>query len=153
METPEFIKNIDWQLLRKQKLTLLEISEQYDREYSDEAVVIKERLKDLQGIVHLIDAIQDHAVDEMGMSSTEVFGDLEPDFTDTVGEIIGYQVVGTKNTGLDGQIHPDMDASFCLYNLSWCRERITSDNDWELLAIREGDVEDPTMMFDNSPNY
>ena len=258
METPEFIKKIDWSELRNQKNLLLGT-------INNNAVspIHKEAL---EGILALIDATQDYAVDVMGMSSADVFDfeqeDVKEGYTgiDTMSEekisvqelldfvnnednhtegelgnscidvqtivhhfskpqpnnptntkdmylcpicnsdnvqgkywvglndmkvddcvddggdesefcmdcentfvisypipllssahVIGFQVSGKKGTGLDGQIHPDMDASFCVYNLSWCKKRITSDNDWELLTIWHGDIEEPTMMFTSNP--
>ena len=66
---PEFLTKIDWLLLRQQKDTLNKI--------------IEERRKnpklgyfatgDLEGILHLIDAIQDYSTDTMGMSDKEIF--------------------------------------------------------------------------------
>lgn len=58
---------IDWALLRKQKLTLLEIIDQV------EADCRWERAEDLTGILHLIDAIQDDAVDSGEFTEHEVF--------------------------------------------------------------------------------
>jgi hypothetical protein len=60
METPEFLNNIDWSLLRSQKRELLELT----KEASD---------NNLTGIVYLIDAIQDYAVDEMGINPVLVY--------------------------------------------------------------------------------
>lgn len=57
--TPEFIKNIDWELLREQKEWLLNNG-------SDEAM----------GIAHLIDAIQDYAADELGIDENIVFNNI-----------------------------------------------------------------------------
>ena len=66
METPEFIKNIDWSLLRQQKTTLLETIEA-------EKGGFEEMLTNLEGIVHLIDALQDYATDEMGINENSVY--------------------------------------------------------------------------------
>ena len=61
----ECIRNINWKLLREQKLTLLFlISEEKD-------ALIKSRLK---GVIALIDAIQDEAVDNEGTDESLVFG-------------------------------------------------------------------------------
>ena len=58
--------NIDWDLLRKQKATLLE--EIQLAESGDTPDVAD----DLTGILHLIDAIQDEAAEEFGEET--VFG-------------------------------------------------------------------------------
>jgi len=66
METPEFIKNIDWSLLRNQKATLLETIEA-------EKGGFVEMLNNLEGIVHLIDTLQDYAVDELGINENCIY--------------------------------------------------------------------------------
>lgn len=66
MTHPEFIKNIDWKLLRKQKkLCLKFIARGYELGHKTPDAV--------QGLIHLVDAIQDFACDEMGLSEEEVF--------------------------------------------------------------------------------
>lgn len=63
--------------------------------------------------------------------------------------IIGYQVVGREGTKQEGDIHPDMYASFCVYSLEDAREMIkTNKNEWQLLTIWDGDIEEPTIMFE-----
>lgn len=58
--------NIDWSLLRDQKEGLLSVIHNNDK--------LTEPQKDsLQGILHLIDGIQDYAVDELGLDKNEVF--------------------------------------------------------------------------------
>jgi hypothetical protein len=54
---PEFINKIDWKLLQQQKAWLL----YKDEEYAD-------------GIINIIDSIQDYAVDELGIDEDLVFG-------------------------------------------------------------------------------
>ncbi|MFA5420253.1 MAG: hypothetical protein WC341_17500 [Bacteroidales bacterium] len=67
-------------------------------------------------------------------------------------KIIGFQVVGEDGTNHEGEMHPSMDASFCVYNLSQAREMVSSvDHEWRLLSIWEGDIEEPTMMFNGDP--
>ena len=66
MTRPRFITKIDWSLLKKQKKTLLIIKNCHEDITSDQT-------KDIDGIIHLIDAIQDYAVDSMGISEEEVF--------------------------------------------------------------------------------
>lgn len=67
------ICKIDFTELRKQKSSLLEVIRQYDEEYPEDAKVIKERLNHFQGILHMIDAIQDYAVDQLGWDEKVVF--------------------------------------------------------------------------------
>lgn len=55
------ISNIDWKLLREQKMWLLE--------QDGEAAA---------GLLHLVDALQDHAVLFEGISELEVFGHAMP---------------------------------------------------------------------------
>jgi hypothetical protein len=70
-------------------------------------------------------------------------------------EVIGFQVVGEDGTPQEGEIHPDMAASFCLYNLSQAQAMVDKNNNgqeqWKLLAIWSDDVENPTMMFSGDP--
>jgi hypothetical protein len=54
-----FFKGIDWSELRNQKRDLLEILN------STKDIPTKTQLESLTGILHLIDAIQDYAVDEL----------------------------------------------------------------------------------------
>lgn len=62
----DILKKIDYPKLREQKAELLHISEQYDKgTISDNA---------LQGVIQLIDSIQDNAVDVLGRTESEVFG-------------------------------------------------------------------------------
>lgn len=56
---PEFIHKIDWALLRKQKMWLLQ----------------QNAYPEAQGLLALVDAIQDYAVDEMFIDESEVFGE------------------------------------------------------------------------------
>lgn len=68
-----FIDEIDYTLLREQKATLVKLNEIFDRDsLNGEA---------LDGIIALIDAVQDYAVDMRGMSELDVFGTIsEGDF-------------------------------------------------------------------------
>lgn len=69
-------------------------------------------------------------------------------------KIIGFQVV--SNDG-GNDIHPLMEASFCIYSLKQANEMLEDRpgknlfNEWKLLAIWSGDVEEPTMMFKGDP--
>ena len=210
---PEFIKKIDWQLLRNQKNSLLHI-------INDGFIPDEDIKNDLIGILSLIDAVQDYAVDEMNLNENDVYdfrekcteglhiptGIKTTDGTeikegdkikqvwicDNCGSdnvqvktwigmndnlvsdgasdsddywcedcqehhgvelktlpddkiVIGFQIVDEDNS----EIHPNMDGSFCIYNLSQAREMLSSD--WKLLTIWSGDIEEPTMMFEGNP--
>jgi len=69
-------------------------------------------------------------------------------------KVIGFQVVGEDGTAQEGKIHPDMDASLCIYNLTQARKMLSSKNgngQWRLLTIWTGDIEEPIMMFKGNP--
>lgn len=70
--------------------------------------------------------------------------------TRPISEIIGYQLVG----GTEG-IHPEMAGSFCVYSLMQVQQMILhtkpEENNYEILRIYSGDIENPTMMFKGSP--
>lgn len=212
METPEFIKKIDWSELRKQKSTLIGLMN---------TCTTVEEAQTLEGLLSFIDATQDYAVDVMGMSSHDVFDfeqeDVREGYTgiettmseektkevylcpkcnsdnvqgkywvglndmkvdDCVDDgdesefcmdcgntiqaysipllktahVVGFQVVGLDGTSNEGNIHPMMDASFCIYSLSQAKEMLeVVESDWRLLTIWHGDVEEPTMMFSGNP--
>jgi hypothetical protein len=63
----EFINQIDLSELREQKKVLYELSEHFEskKEYKV--------FNALDGIIYLLDALQDYAVDEMGMNEKDVF--------------------------------------------------------------------------------
>lgn len=63
----EFIRNINWELLKKQKETLLKLREDKILNESDR--------DDLEGVVNLIDGVQDWAVDDQGVAEELVFPD------------------------------------------------------------------------------
>lgn len=64
-DAPEILKKIDWSELRNQKSTLLAIISGVN--------VKQENIGDLDGILNLIDALQDYAVDVLGISAVHVF--------------------------------------------------------------------------------
>jgi len=67
------IKGINWKLLRKQKLSLLEILTAEDiRKANHRDILTVEQYESIDGIIHLIDGIQDEAVEEL--SEEIVFG-------------------------------------------------------------------------------
>ena len=61
----EFVRNINWELLRKQKSTLFNFIQEIDN---------VEQVEHLEGIIYLIDAVQDEAVDNEGTDEDIVFG-------------------------------------------------------------------------------
>lgn len=63
------IKGIDWKILRKQKLHLLEILN------NDESNITAEQHMSIEGIVCLIDSIQDESAEEL--SEETVFGRID----------------------------------------------------------------------------
>jgi hypothetical protein len=67
-------------------------------------------------------------------------------------KVIGYQVYDKQSAHL----HPDMDASFCIYSKPQAEEMLKESKRWvdskfELIPIYEGDIEDPTFMFEGDP--
>ena len=69
--------------------------------------------------------------------------------------VIGFQVWGDDGTAQDGEMHPHMDASFCVYSLDQANSMMDDDNNgdeqWKLMAIWTDTVEEPTMMFETDP--
>jgi len=78
----DLFKKINWELLRKQKMNLVEIVHvvEDNKTSSGESRILAKQIDSdvLQGIVNFIDAIQDYAVDSVGIPSKEVFA-LEDD--------------------------------------------------------------------------
>lgn len=223
-DAPHFIKGIDWELLKTQKASLLATITYLENNK------VPQLPEDLEGILSLIDALQDYAVDELDVPENTVFDLTEDDgetctdglhipsfalptdlkvgdavkttyicthcgsdnvqvkawvkpnenykFVDEVNEgdepgwcedeqlhsivetaqlradakVIGFQVVGEDGTENASDIHPDMDASFCLYNLSQANKMIEQNEcNWRLLTVWEGDIEEPTLMFEGDP--
>ena len=64
-EIPQFINDIDWGLLRDQKNTIVGLTS---------SNIVPLLNPHLDGIVHLIDSIQDYAVDVAGIDNEIVFG-------------------------------------------------------------------------------
>lgn len=71
MRVPKFIEKMDWALLRDQKLCLLELIEGFEKGGEESELATAESLR---GIVHLIDSIQNNAVNDFGFVSTDIFG-------------------------------------------------------------------------------
>ena len=65
MSEPRFIKRIDWSLLKDQKADLVSLTYAGD--------VASNYKKSMQGIINLIDSLQDYAVDSMGLEEDVVF--------------------------------------------------------------------------------
>ena len=63
----EFLKGIDWELLRRQKVELLDVINMYKLPAGNH----------LDGVVYLIDHIQDSAVDSGYYTEEQVFGKRE----------------------------------------------------------------------------
>jgi len=70
---------IDWPLLRSQKDELLKIE---FAKVGDAIVVTGDLKESVTGVIHLIDALQDHAVDDEDTSESEVFGESLDDNED-----------------------------------------------------------------------
>lgn len=66
-------------------------------------------------------------------------------------KVIGFQVEDADGTHI---MHPDMDASFCVYNLKQANEMMkhygNGHCNWKLQAIWTDDIEEPTMMFEGN---
>ena len=72
-------------------------------------------------------------------------------------KVIGYQVVGMAEHENEGQLHPEMLGSFALYSLSQARKMLKNDkilyiNEWIIVSIWSGDIEEPTFMFRGNPD-
>ena len=65
--TPGFLTGMNWPLLRWQKATLLKVAGR---------LATEKEIEHLDGIIALIDAIQDHAVDQADIPEKKVFGRL-----------------------------------------------------------------------------
>jgi hypothetical protein len=193
---PDFIARVDFSTLRTQKKSLIEMIDDMEKKNAE---YYYNELSDLNGILNLIDSIQDFACDVMGLNPIDVFDfELEEsreDVTKTItlckecntddvtikvknsgycmicgkevetykatlkatAKVIGYQVLGMAGHENDGQLHPEMSASFCLYSLKQARKMLSSDNtmytnEWVIVSIWSGDIEEPTFMFHGNPD-
>lgn len=102
MEAPDFIKNIDWELLKKQKLFLIETGIEG---------------KTMDDILGLFDALQDYAVDEMGIDEKIVFN-LSEDGEEPVRPKKTFQVCphcGSKNVQRKAWVRPNENNKFVDY--------------------------------------
>ena len=75
MNVPEFIKKIDFTTLRNQKGTLIAVIGNMQTDGTNDITnkMIASERDDLDGILNLIDALQDYAVDELGVPEMHVF--------------------------------------------------------------------------------
>ena len=68
-------------------------------------------------------------------------------------EVIGFQVLDDSTNATD--MHPHMEASFCVYSLDQARSMLDDDNlgdergKWQLVTIWTDTVEEPTIMFED----
>ena len=69
VDVPEFLLKTDWELLKKQKQALLAVIESDATALTDE----------LLGLLYFIDAVQDYAVDAMGVDENTVFNLMNED--------------------------------------------------------------------------
>lgn len=84
---PEFIQKMDWSLLKNQKDDLLTVMENLETEANKAGKdgfpdMMDEQLRQvnsLQGIINLIDNVQDYAVDTLGKDENEVFNLTDED--------------------------------------------------------------------------
>ena len=63
-KSEELIRGIDFKALKRQKKIFLQMVEQNEDNIDT---------TELEGLLHLIDAIQDHAVDDLGINENDVF--------------------------------------------------------------------------------
>ncbi len=193
---PEFIKKMDWTDLKGQKTVLIKLADTIHNtnvQPGTDMVVLmlpKDTENVIEGILGLIDATQDYAVDVLGIPEMHVFdfdkkdvsvvlcASCNSDDVSTIGQgenkgfclicgknvntyktelkadakVIGYQVLGAMNTKYEGNIHPEMSASFSVYNLKQARKMRAGDTDnWLIVSVWTGDIEEPTFMFRGDP--
>lgn len=58
------IQNIDWELLREQKADLV---------YMSQFIEVEKLIGSIEGVIALLDALQDYAADDMGLGDKVVF--------------------------------------------------------------------------------
>jgi len=96
----------------------------------------------------------DEVPDELGWCEDEqLHSDIQTAELHADAKVIGFQVVGEEGTEKEGEIHPDMDASFCVYSLKQANEMLNKNvvGIWRLLTIWSDDIEEPTIMFESDP--
>jgi hypothetical protein len=142
MKEEKLIKNIDWSELRNQKRTLLEVINNDN--------VNPEQKEDLEGIMSLIDKLQDYAVDELNIDGTRIFDfEMEEDNFDTYETLIVklkdikfnteekkllMSIINIYNTGQ----HPNCDEHLFNYFLvSYVIKIIKENNDEISMRLNE----------------
>jgi hypothetical protein len=79
-QTPKLVSLIDFSLLRTQKKTLIEMIDDFEKRG-----VEPDKLIDLDGILNLIDSIQDFATDVMGLNPIDIYDfELEENREDVI---------------------------------------------------------------------
>jgi hypothetical protein len=125
------IDHLDWEALREQKEVLQSIKHSLSVEETDA----------IDGLLNLIDSIQDYGLDVLGYDEDIVLNLPK--------ELIGYQVVNEDN-----DIHPKMANTFSVYSHSDAVEMQSDSNNktnWKIVPIYEGDIENPEFMFEGYP--
>jgi hypothetical protein len=125
------IDHLDWEALREQKEVLQSIKHSLSVEETDA----------IEGLLNLIDSIQDYGLDVLGYDEDIVLNLPK--------ELIGYQVVNENN-----DIHPKMANTFSVYSHSDAVEMQSDSNNktnWKIVPIYEGDIENPEFMFEGYP--
>lgn len=86
----------------------------------------------------------------LAQGSSPEFFNLDQDGHYLNDDLIGYQV---EDRAGNNRIHPDMDASFCVYSWSQCEKMIGDDADyWKIVPVMKDTIEEPTLMFEGDPN-
>lgn len=99
VQVPKFIQNINWEMLREQKERLLELINFLGDDNSNSGA--------LQGIISLIDNVQDYAVDVAGYSETDVFSFNTDDEPDSIWEDVRFDFVDNNIIHVDAWISKD----------------------------------------------
>jgi len=126
-ENPIF--HIDWIALQSQKDTLKQIQH----------FINTEQAEDIEGLLNLIDSIEDYAIDILGFDENEVLNIDEE-------ELIGYQAMDDN-----GFFHPNTMNTYSVYSKSQIKEMIGDDNQWKIVPIYKGTIENPEYMFEGYP--
>lgn len=65
---------------------------------------------------------------------------------------IGYQVTREGENGIE--LHPNMNASFCVYSLGQCVHMLNNgiSAGYGVTPVMDGDIQEPTIMFNGTPN-
>jgi hypothetical protein len=134
------LANIDFAELHDQKMALLNLM---GTQMLNETLMEK-----FDGIVELINSVQDYAVDVLGHDEQYVFQQDQ----DGKRVPVGYQIIDID----DGEPHPDMDNSFTIYCQSDAKKIIENGDEdekgrWSIIPIYYGDIENPEYTFVGDP--